>query len=579
MFMKPKHLTRWLSGYGLALLLTGLSLHGQQNEADSKLLAGFRSEAERGDALSQSVLGDVFHFGKLGVAKDEAEAVKWYHKAAEQNHAPAQYSLGACYMHGQGIGKDEIEAVKWWRKAAEQNHPLAQSDLGYCYEKGRGIGKDEVEGLKWYRRGAEQNCAEAQYNLGVCYAKGRGVVKDDVEAVKWYRRAIEQNHALSLYNLGACYDTGQGVEKDLAEALKWYRRAAELNQANAQFNLGYCYAKGEGLEKDPIEAVKWYRKAAEQGHARAEVALGYCYEKGQGVANDSVEAVRWYRQAAEQGHANGQYNLGVCYGNGQGVATDDVAAYMWFMLAAAQGNPGAKRNMSSAQSLWTADQIAEGQKLANNFKPREAAYEQTRSEASGTGFFITEDGYLITNAQVAREGARVPLVSETGIISAKVVKVDMTNHLALLKAEGKFVALPVSRREAQPGAAVTTLGFPNLGVQGFAPKLSKGEVHGLSGDQDDVRHFQITMPIQPGNAGGALLDERGNVIGVVEMKLSHLTKLTENRHFAVRSSSLLGFLESVPAVAPRIIKPNDTDRNPGELVKAAQQATVLVLAE
>ena len=57
-----------------------------------------------------------------GVAKDEVEAVKWYRKAAEQNHAAAQYNLGVCYANGQGVAKDEVEAVKWYRKAAEQNH-------------------------------------------------------------------------------------------------------------------------------------------------------------------------------------------------------------------------------------------------------------------------------------------------------------------------------------------------------------------------------------------------------------------------------------------------------------------------
>ena len=65
-----------------------------------------------------------------GVAKDEAEAVKWYRKAAEQNDAEAQYNLGICYANGQGVAKDEAEAVKWYRKAAEQNDAAAQCNLG-----------------------------------------------------------------------------------------------------------------------------------------------------------------------------------------------------------------------------------------------------------------------------------------------------------------------------------------------------------------------------------------------------------------------------------------------------------------
>src|SRR5206468_9650384 len=138
------------------------------------------------------------------------------------------------------------------------------------------------------------------------------------------------------------------------------------------------------------------------------------------------------------------------------------------------------------------EQIAEGQKLARNFKPRvvpsaggdssATGLVQTRPESSGTGFFITEDGYLMTNEHVAGNGAQVRLVTAAGLISAKVVKVDSANDLALLKAAGKFSPLPIATsRTARLGNTVATVGFPNIGLQGFAPKLAKGEIASLSG--------------------------------------------------------------------------------------------------
>jgi serine protease Do len=69
------------------------------------------------------------------------------------------------------------------------------------------------------------------------------------------------------------------------------------------------------------------------------------------------------------------------------------------------------------------------------------------------------------------------------------------------------------------GNAVATVGFPNIGMQGFAPKLAKGKIASLSGAADDPRYFQISVPVQPGNSGGALVDEHGNVVGVVSAKL------------------------------------------------------------
>ena len=192
--MKANRL-RW---FLLFLLVSAvLQLPAQQSEADRKLLADIRAKAEKGDAQSQYELGCAFSLGSLGVAKDEVEAVKWFRKAAEQNHAQAQCDLGVCYANGQGVAKDEVEAVKWYRKAAEQNlRRWLNSVWASVTHNGRGVPKDEAEAVKWYRKAAEQNDAVAQYNLGVCYAKGQGVAKDEVEAVKWFRKAAEQNHVM-----------------------------------------------------------------------------------------------------------------------------------------------------------------------------------------------------------------------------------------------------------------------------------------------------------------------------------------------------------------------------------------------
>ena len=91
------------------------------------------------------------------------------------------------------------------------------------------------------------------------------------------------------------------------------------------------------------------------------------------------------------------------------------------------------------------------------------------------------------------------------------------------------------------------------------------------------------MPVQPGNSGGALVDERGNVIGIVSAKLDASAALAasgalpENVNYAVKSSLLLSFLESVPGVANKLKAQVTTDRKFENVVKDAQAATVLVL--
>ena len=95
-------------------------------------------------------------------AKNYAEAVKWFRKAAEQGNAGAQCGLGFCYEEGQGVPQNYREAVKWYRKAAEQGDANAQYNLGYCYENGKGVTQNRSEAVKWWRKAAKQGETYAQ---------------------------------------------------------------------------------------------------------------------------------------------------------------------------------------------------------------------------------------------------------------------------------------------------------------------------------------------------------------------------------------------------------------------------------
>jgi S1-C subfamily serine protease len=240
----------------------------------------------------------------------------------------------------------------------------------------------------------------------------------------------------------------------------------------------------------------------------------------------------------------------------------------------------------------TPEQIAEAQRRSATFVPQKKGPGSSSDNsifpekpiATGTGFFITGDGYLISNYHVVKDTAKVRLGTGAGLIDATVVKVDVANDLALLKAAGRFAPLPVAAsRGVKLGGLVATVGFPNIGLQGFSPKLAKGEIASLSGSRDDPRYFQISVPVQPGNSGGALVDEHGNVVGVVSAKLDASVALAasgalpENVNYAVKSSFLLSFLESVPAVSAKLKDPVTADRKFEDVVKSAQDAAVLVL--
>ena len=123
--------------------------------------------------------------------------------------------------------------------------------------------------------------------------------------------------------------------------------------------------------RDYETAMRLFRPFAEQGNADAQYNLGAMYDKGQGVPQDYAEAVKWYRMGAEQGDAFAQVVLGVRYGNGQGVPQDYVLAHMWLNLAVAQGNDDAKAARDIVAKRMTSEQIAEAQRLAREWKPKE----------------------------------------------------------------------------------------------------------------------------------------------------------------------------------------------------------------
>ena len=105
--------------------------------------------ARQGILAAQHNVAVIYDSGGRGVPRDEVEAVRWYHRAAEQGSASAQNNLGAMYSAGRGTPQDFVEAVRWWRSAAEQGHAAAQFNLGQSLFYGRGVLQNLVEAHMW----------------------------------------------------------------------------------------------------------------------------------------------------------------------------------------------------------------------------------------------------------------------------------------------------------------------------------------------------------------------------------------------------------------------------------------------
>jgi S1-C subfamily serine protease len=144
------------------------------------------------------------------------------------------------------------------------------------------------------------------------------------------------------------------------------------------------------------------------------------------------------------------------------------------------------------------------------------------------------------------------VTSEQGATaSANAIVRDVRNDLALLRTGLAANKTAAFRPSIRLGEAVEAFGYPLTEVLAKSGNFTLGNVSALVGIGEDSRYLQISAPVQPGNSGGPLLDQNGNLVGVVSAKLNALklmlaTKgdIAQNVNFAIRASIVASFLDA-----------------------------------
>jgi S1-C subfamily serine protease len=172
------------------------------------------------------------------------------------------------------------------------------------------------------------------------------------------------------------------------------------------------------------------------------------------------------------------------------------------------------------------------------------------SQGQGTCFLISSGGYLITNYHCIEDSKEFSVKGINGDFStgyaAKVVASDPSNDLALLRLTDQTIALPAPPYQLRPSGVlqaerIYALGFPVAEAMGNELKITEGIISARSGIQGDISKFQISAAVNPGNSGGPLIDESGNVVGVVYAK----SGVADNAGYAVKALYLEAFLKNV----------------------------------
>ena len=170
--------------------------------------------------------------------------------------------------------------------------------------------------------------------------------------------------------------------------------------------------------------------------------------------------------------------------------------------------------------------------------------DRSESNFGGTGFMIAANGYVVTNYHVVRGADSVHLQSTKGeSFRAKVVYIDPTHDLAMLHINDSTFApmksAPYTFKEApsELGEDVYTIGFPRDEVV-----YGQGYLSSRTGYAGDTTAYQISIPVNPGNSGGPVLDSKGNVIGIISGKQTG----TDGASFAIKTEALLQSIAAVP---------------------------------
>ena len=174
---------------------------------------------------------------------------------------------------------------------------------------------------------------------------------------------------------------------------------------------------------------------------------------------------------------------------------------------------------------------------------------------NGSGLIISKSGYIVTNHHVIEDANDIEvefiLNDKAQKFNAEVVQSDKVNDLAIIKIfDINFDGLNnlpynFKTRSSEVGTKVYAYGYPlALSLMGKEIKITDGIISAKSGFDDDITTYTITAPIQGGNSGGPLFDDKGNFLGINSSGISK--EVADNVGYTIKSSYVLNLIDVLP---------------------------------
>jgi S1-C subfamily serine protease len=499
-------------------------------------------------------------------------------KRVAKGDIDAEFEFGQYLDAGRGTTKDPKKATEMFTKCLIRKDPRGAFGLGGQYERGSTIIQNNFPvSTAFYMLG--QSLGGGSANLENIY---RVAPPRDVMLGSWYGRILVKEFKSGKIDSQQLTALGIRQLAEVTSLNKSTKSVAKDGEQELQDGMALL-AGGESQKPNFLLAHKKFTQAASYGQADALYCLGVFYDNGLAVPRNKSSAYVFYKLAAtiagEDYMKIAEKTLGpLC-------RTDENEAA--FQMAFEEIRLGKTINdkLVTVTSLKDIEDfpVTNNQPVAPIVNAFPVAFTDPNSgqllvnKSFGSGLIFSDKGYFFTNEHVVKKGKAFSVkIAGTGEMrKATLIAVDPVHDLAILKIENwkglsetsqPVPSLLLNAKEAAVGSRIFTVGYPIPGGLDDSPKYTSGDLSSLTVNDSLIGLMLVTCPIQPGNSGGALVRDDGQVIGVVcaSMSVSAFFNATRGQlpqgiNYAVRIEYLRQLAQKnsvkIPSPALRVVNP------------------------
>lgn len=460
----------------------------------------------------------------------------------------------------------DLESLK---KLSDSGNPRAQLKLEQDYVDA--IKRQEIEKLLEFSRVNYRDSLQQVENLIFKEKKWKFVA----EALPHiFLKKISDNRESEAFSI--CNDVLKNQEIDQnGRKVAWtlIKKMADNGHTPSLMLVSWFLFRDDLIEKyglqnivstDPIEADIYI-----QDLTRVQPQWGfYILAEKEQRNNNFSSAYKNFEKSANYGNVKGLKNQIILISNGKGQASSETQElYLRYMAQALDNGTEEEwilfnaKVIKSMEARFT-DNTIEKLKIDANLaaekiqermdKNQKQDKKKFRDAKSGTGFVITDSGFILTAAHVVDGAEKIEITYLNKRYQASLVSLDKANDLALLKIESgeRFQKLAFSNQTPEQGAKVSTFGYPAIlpGEENDV-KYKSGDISSLRGINNDPKILRLNLEVEPGNSGGPLFDESKKVIGIVVSKrnwekvLEETGQISTEISYAIKNDYIIPLLK------------------------------------